>query len=186
MRALTRIARLLFGDYSLYYIYRYRSTGAVAAEARVPTLRVTEGDLIKSDRRSIADQAWYVGPECDAFGLTDERGLCAVCFYWYGDRYGEMQSFWPLAAGEAKLVQILVDQSARGRGFATSLIEASASAMASQGWSTLYARIWHSNQPSLRAFDRAGWTRVAFVVELLPFGMSWKLRLRIPLRRGRD
>lgn len=38
------------------------------------------------------------------------------------------------------------------------------------------ARIWHSNTPSIRAFTRAGWQRVATVAEVQPAGMRRNLR----------
>lgn len=186
MRVLARFARLLFGEYSLYFIYRFRQSDPVESAPSVELLRLTQHDLKASGRGSISEQAWYAGSESESFGLADERGINAVCFYWHGARYGQTRGFWPLEAGEAKLVQIVVDPATRGRGAATSLIKTSTLAMVRQGWSTLYARVWHSNLPSLRAFERAGWTRVAFVVELFPFGLTWKIRFRIPLRRRRD
>jgi len=43
-----------------------------------------------------------------------------------------------------------------------------------KGYTTLYARIWHSHGPSQSAFARAGWRRLAQV--------GWLLQVN-PLRR---
>jgi GNAT superfamily N-acetyltransferase len=183
MSLLVKCARWLFGEYGLYFVYRLQAQNAAVVPAVTHALiRPQESDLLRSPRAILAEQAWYLGPECEAFALADDAGLAAVCFYWHGQRYRQ-RGFWPLTRGEAKLVQIVVDPSARGKGLAAQLIQASAAEMGRNGWQALYARIWHSNHPSLRAFERAGWERIAFVVEVFPFGWGRKLRLQLPARR---
>jgi RimJ/RimL family protein N-acetyltransferase len=56
------------------------------------------------------------------------------------------------------------------------LIAHAADDMFRKGLQRLYARIRHSNKASLKAFQRAGWARVATVIEIYP------LRRRLPCR----
>lgn len=175
-----KLAHWVCGDYSLYFIYRWQSSAMDEQQPVQIMVRPSADDLLSSQRAAIAEQQWYLGSGCEPFAISDDSGPAAVCFYWHGERYRQ-RNFWPLQEDEAKLVQIVVDPSARGRGLASGLIAASAAEMAKQGWRTLYARIWHSNQPSLRAFERAGWRRIAFVAELFPFGTRLKLRIRLPM-----
>jgi RimJ/RimL family protein N-acetyltransferase len=73
-------------------------------------------------------------------------------------------------------VQIVTIPEMRGFGVASHLLAYAARDMFRIGFHCVYARIWHSNTPSLRAFQRAGWGRVATVIEVNP------LRRKTPLR----
>jgi ribosomal protein S18 acetylase RimI-like enzyme len=94
------------------------------------------------------------------------------------------RSTWPIAAGEAKLLQITTASRFRGKGLARALIAHSAAAMRQRGFGPLYARIWHSNAPSRSAFRAAGWYRRALVLEFAPFGIGRPCRIALPA--GRD
>ncbi len=179
MGVLSALAHRLFGDYSLYFVYRAPAPSDVHEADGVQLLRPAESDLTQCRSAVVAEQSWYLGAGCEAFALAVDDAIVAVCFYWYGERY-KSRGFWPLREAEAKLVQIVVDPSARGRGLARALIESSARWMQRRGWMGLYARIWHSNRPSIRSFERAGWERIAFVAEVFPFGMKRKVRLEFP------
>ena len=177
-----KLARALLGDYAAYQIYSQTRNGALAArpEPTVP-LRVAlvDGFAIDSSLDPlIRDQVGYAGSESRAYACFDQDRIVAVCFYWFGNRY-LTRNFWPLADGEAKLVQIVALPEVRGRGLATRLIKASCNDIMQQGFNRVYARIWHSNAPSLRAFERAGWTRVALVLEVNPFRRPRSIRIRI-------
>jgi GNAT superfamily N-acetyltransferase len=175
-----KVARILFGDYSPYYIYQLNcNEGSVpCSEIESLDVRLVDETTLKSvgDSRLI-EQAGYCGSESLCFGCFLNNQLVGVCFYWYGSRY-KKRNFWPLKEREAKLVQIIVIPEMRGHGVATTLIRCSALEMAHLGFVSLYARIWHSNQPSLSAFGSAGWHRVAFVVEISPFRTSRPVRIR--------
>ena len=181
MKVLAAWANWCFGEYSLYFVYRSRSSRPVDSAPSVGLLRPSREDLLGSKSSVVSEQTWYLGSESEAFGLADGAGLAAVCFFWHGDRYNRERGFWPLGPRQAKLVQIVVDPAARGKGLATRLIQASAAWMHLQGWEVLYARVWHSNHPSLKAFERAGWERIAFVAEVYPLGSKRKRRIQIPL-----
>ncbi len=100
----------------------------------------------------------------------------------YGETYRSRRNFWPLQPDEAKLVQVSVDALSRGRGIATRLIVDSAHYMQSLGFRRLFARIWHNHGESLRAFEKAGWRRVATVVVLRPGGIGPGMRFTWPKR----
>lgn len=160
----------LIGEYSPYFIYRWtagRTADRISRETGFD-IRPVDGTQLAASDVLMQEQASYLGKESLAFGCFVDGQLAGVCFYWFGERY-KPRGFWPLAQGEAKLVQIIVSPAVRGRGVAPELIRASARAMADAGFSSLYARIWHSNGPSLRAFEKAGWLRMAFVLEFNPF-----------------
>ena len=105
-----------------------------------------------------------------------------MCFYWFGERY-QKRNFLQLKEGEAKLVQIVTDPLMRGKGVAQTLIAMSSLDMQRRGFSRLFARIWHSNTPSLRAFERAGWMRKGLIIEIDPLHRSKPWRFRIGVGR---
>jgi RimJ/RimL family protein N-acetyltransferase len=49
--------------------------------------------------------------------------------------------------------------------------------MSQKGYRRLYARIWHSNHPSIATFEKAGWAYIALVIEVFPLGLKspWRL-----------
>lgn len=167
-----KLARFLFGDYLIYYVYSRSWSDISPPPPNRPTaFRFGQVDLatIQSSRDSlIQDQASYHGPGSRAYaGFVGDR-VVSLCFYWFGERY-KIRNFWPLADDEAKLVHVITLPEMRGRGIASLLIAFSCVDMMQMGFLKLYARIWHSNTPSLLAFQRAGWTRVSMVIEINPF-----------------
>ena len=173
-------AHLLLGEYAAYYIYR--SPARVQDAPATNCVRLLERSALESsDDDLIRAQLPYLGNEALAYGRFADERVAGICIYWYGDRY-RTRNFWPLDAGEAKLVQIITTPAARGKGIATELIAASHAHLLSAGFRRAYARIWHSNTPSLRAFENAGWTRMALVVEINPLRLKRPLRLRFRAR----
>lgn len=184
---LKRAARLLFGDYAAYFIY------VIEAQDRPAPGKQERGDSLQfvtltSDSPSsgsdplIEEQRWYGGEGAYGFACVDGSQVVGVCYFWAGDRY-RTRNFWPLKNNEAKLVQVVVAPAMRGRGVATSLIRFAADSMLKNGFERLYARIWVTNGPSIRAFERAGWRRIAMVAGIYPPWNSRKeLRLQVPRR----
>lgn len=173
------IARALLGDYAPYFIYRLTIDDPCASVA-LPDghrIRILTSEDLAVAVPELAQLEQYLGPESHAWGYFRDGCLLGACFYWFGDRY-KHRGFWPLASSKAKLVQIVVSNEARGLGVARSLISLSALAMRERGFSSLYARIWHSNIPSLRAFRNAGWSRHAFVFVFNPLGTTKVARLQ--------
>ncbi len=183
MMALARkAARALLGDYAIYFVYRLDKEAAPpSAPSRPGALtfeRLDEASARASADPLIRSQTEYLGAGAWAFACLDGPRVVGLCFYWAGERY-KRRNFWPLADDEAKLVQIVTLPEMRGRGIAGDLIAWSSRAMFAQGFRQLFARIWHSNKPSWRAFERAHWTRAALVVEISPLNRAKPLRIRI-------
>ena len=190
MKALVKkFAHLLLGEYSAYYVYAQSADGAKQAATQTTStfsVRKVDASIIHHHAdATIKEQADYTGLEAHAYACFDDDRIVGICFYWFGNRYLQ-RNFWPLAAGEAKLVQIISLPEMRGRGVATTLVALSCLDMMQQGFHQTYARIWHSNTPSLRAFERAGWRRVALVVEINPFRRSRPVRLRFRSESSRN
>lgn len=176
--ALKKLLRLFLGDYSIYRIYSYSLEDGPVHVSELPTFRfsrVGRAEIEASDDPLIREQAWYGGNGSHAFAYLEESRIVSLCFFWYGDRY-RTRNFWPLAKDEAKLVQVVTLEEKRGSGIATALIANASAILLADDFVRLYARIWHSNLPSLRAFRRASWHPVATVIELNP------LRQKVPPR----
>lgn len=177
-----KILRLVVGDYAVYHIY-----GQDTANARLPangtgtfTVRaLSRDDASGSPDAGIREQAGYLGDGALGFGCFEEDRIVGVCFFWHGQRY-LTRNFWPLGPGEAKLVQIFTLPEMRGRSIAPTLIGYASAAMHNDGFTRIYARIWHSNLPSIRAFERSGWKKINTVVQIHPFFLprAWRFRLK--------
>lgn len=183
-----KLAHMLLGEYSAYYIYTL-STGPTASSLSPHTQYrvelVDESAVACNADPLISEQSGYAGSGSHAYACFDNERIVGICFYWFGDRYLQ-RNFWPLTKGEAKLVQIIVHPEMRGRGVATLLIASSFQDMVDKGYNRVYARIWHSNTPSLRAFERAGWTRIALVVEINPFRRKRPIHLSFTFKKACD
>lgn len=176
-----KLARMLLGEYSAYFVYAQPARSDLTGRPGLSVAAVDQIAIRSSIDPLMSEQAGYAGADAQAYACFDQGRMVGVCFYWFGARYRQ-RNFWPLSDGEAKLVQIVSLPDMRGRGVATTLIAASCRDMLQKGFSRLYARIWHSNVPSLCAFERAGWTRVAFVAEINPLRRSQPVRLCFPWR----
>ena len=179
--ALKSLARKILSDYSIFWIYRFTEEDLPKNAAAVSVEKLGEAEAQNLPEGVIAEQAGFLGEGADAFITREpsEGQISAICIYWHGERYAT-RNFWPLQPGEAKLVQIITDPQYRGKGAATALIQASSQSMLEQGYLKLYARVWHSNTPSLRAFERAGWRRVALALELKRSPHSDGLKIFLP------
>jgi RimJ/RimL family protein N-acetyltransferase len=180
-----KLAHAVFGEYAAYYIYATEDSScqlpAGLTDFRVES--VCRLKLESSDNPLIREQAWYAGDGSYAYAGFCEGRVAAVCFYWFGERYRE-RNFWPLQDNEAKLVQVFSLPEVRGRGIATALIASSCKDIFGHGFRTAYARIWHSNTPSRRAFARAGWRPLAVVIEVDPLRRKRPLRIVVRRLRG--
>lgn len=162
------VARLLLGDYSIYRIFRFEPSIDMTpgeGEGGTCVVEVDRQAIESSDLPLMREQAWYAGEGAFAYAFVEADRIRGLCFYWHGDRYLQ-RNFWPLRDGEAKLVQVVTAPDSRGRGVAATLIRVSSQSMRRKGFERLYARIWHSNVPSLKAFSRAGWSQIATVIEV--------------------
>lgn len=176
---LKKILGNIIGEYSPYYIYRYQTSQSPPPHlsSRFDIRQIDKSIFIDTEPL-LQDQVGYFGDESICYGAFIENRLVGTCFYWFGERY-KSRGFWQLKPGEAKLVQIIVLPEARGQSVASTLIQQSAKLMTNAGFSALYARIWHSNEPSKHAFSNAGWLEIAFILEINPFRTKkpWRFHL---------
>lgn len=175
-----KIIHLIVGEYSPYFIFGLAChlKADITTSGAHPGFQEMDTEALASISTTfVQEQRWYGGTETNCFAYVHEGQIVGLCFYWHGERY-KTRNFWPLKTTEAKLVQIIVTPEMRGRGIASKLIEFSANEMAHKGFDRLYARIWHSNDPSMKAFEQAGWQRIAFVLELNPFRSAKPIRLQ--------
>lgn len=179
---LKALAKLLLGEYALYYIYTRSTKDAPLPHSKLPcaftVLAVDATMILKSEDPLILQQVGYLGSGTFAYACLEGERIVGVCFYWFGERYRE-RNFWPLLEREAKLVQIISLAEMRGRGIASRLIELSCQDLLAQKFERVYARIWHSNLPSIKAFERAGWKRISLVIEINPLRRAQSIKLRI-------
>jgi GNAT superfamily N-acetyltransferase len=159
---------LLAGDYAPYRIY---TVDLVPAPPTIPSEPGIEMRTIEE------------GPDTLGFAAFVDSARACACWIWYGERYRRERNFWPLGAKEAKLVQIETDPEFRGRGLAVKLLHHAGAEMRRRGFERMYARIWHSNVPSMRAFEKAGWTYEKFVLEVDPLRIGHRLRMTFKGRR---
>lgn len=170
-------AHALLGDYAPYIILE---SGAATAPVN-PGYTVTPigADEIRAcPDPLIREQAGYAGDGALAYACRDGERIAGICFYWHGARY-KTRNFWPLKPDEAKLVQIITAPDMRGKKVAATLIAGWCEQLLGAGFTRAYARVWHSNTPSLRAFASAGWKRRALVLELNPLRRKKPLRVRL-------
>lgn len=181
MEWVKKLARMLFGEYSAYCIYSQSAGTSLPiqpeASGKLSVRQVDETAIRASPDAVIREQAEYAGPGSYAYACFDQDRIVGLCFYWFGTRYLQ-RNYWPLADSEAKLVQIVSIPEMRGRGVATRLITSSCQELVQKGFRRTYARIWHSNIPSLRAFERAGWKKIALVIEINPLRRGRPIRMR--------
>ena len=101
--------------------------------------------------------AWRQEAGAWAFGAWVEGELAAVCWFQARETHRSRGGVFDLADDEAELAQITTARVFRGRGVATELIQYAVWQMSRRGFRKLYAKIWHDNRASVRAFERAGW-----------------------------
>ena len=175
MKILKSIARALFSDYGIYKILMSVPEIATPPEYKYTCRRLEDVKALNaSDAPDIRGLVNYAQDQAICFISEEGGAIAAACWYWYGDTY-KRRNFWPLKDTEAKLVQITTAPPFRGRGIAQELLRYSAKEMFKLGFASLYARVWHSHVTSLRAFERAGWTKIAWVIEIELLGRRLRL-----------
>lgn len=180
-KILKAMARAVLGEYSPYYVLEYapiREANDGLDDAPYRVAPITQESICNCVDLTIRDQSSYGGADSLAYACYDGDRIVGICFYWYGARY-LTRNFWPLKPDEAKLVQIITAQDMRGKKVAGTLIALSGKHVLRSGFVHAYARVWHSNEPSLRAFAAAGWRRCAFVLELNPLRRTKPFRVRL-------
>lgn len=156
-------------DYSIYVIYQYDLAENINSLNNDYEFRIiSQHDLAKCDNQLISKNAWYAGEGSHTFACFKDKNIISICVYWYGERYKKNRNFWPLQNHEAKLVQLFTLPKNRGQGIASMLISYSSKMMVKQKFKNLFSRVWHSNLPSRKAFEKNNWNAIATVIEINP------------------
>jgi RimJ/RimL family protein N-acetyltransferase len=132
----------------------------------------------------IREHAWFADDGAIAFGLWVDGELVATCVNWTASRFRD-PAVATLAEDEVALVDILTASAHRGKGYAARLLAFTGDALKQSEFRRAVCTIWHSNTPSIRIFERAGWTYTAFLVEAAVGPIRTPLRFRLT-RRARD
>ncbi len=177
---LKALARGLLGDYAIYRVGLVRPVTPLTLPEGLRVGEVYRHELQAAIEPELRDSAWYLGPEARAYACFEGAHVLALACCWWGERYRARRS-WPIGTSDAKLVHLVTLPAARGRGLAPLLIQHAEAALRAEGHAGLYARVWFSNQPSLRAFDRAGWTPVGTLVEINPLKLRKPWQIRLPV-----
>jgi GNAT superfamily N-acetyltransferase len=165
MNAIAKILEALGVTYEIYRIYVQDGFLPPCSPPGNVFFKRTDGAELSlaTDPQVRALRSYDRSAEAFGFGAVIEGQIQCACWYWVGKTYLQ-RGFWHLQPNEAKLVEIATAEQYRGRGLATALIEWSSGEMAQKGFVRRFARIWHSNKSSIRAFAKAGWRPYAFVV----------------------
>ena len=177
-------------DYSCFKVYATKldETRSMTLDALPDGYRCEEiapEELRTSPFPALRDCEWYGGPGAYLYGLRRRDGVvtCLQCL-WFGDRFRQ-QGFWALEQRDAASVHLETAEVERGKGLATFLKQHTARRMQERGFERLYSRIWWTNASSLRVSEKAQWSRVATILELVLPGRAKPLRLVLRSRRSK-
>lgn len=184
-KVLKNVARILLGHYRFNRIYRF---GAGTARIPLPP-GVSCSALTAIPPEPVDDELRkrfsYAGEDARGFGLFVDGHLASTCWFWGPLRLHD-PLLWSLEPGEAALVDLMTAVQYRGRGLASLIIQYSGMEMRQLGMRDLYAWIWHNHHASYRAFEKAGWRQIAWVLEIYPFGSRHPQRLSWSVRQRRE
>lgn len=120
----------------------------------------------------VRDHAWY-GDEKDnslGFRLSDGEHIVCTAWYWRKQHSRLPRRFASIDDNELVLADLITADGMRGRGYAGLLMNYADGQLYRKGHTRLWTWIWHSNKPSIIAFEKAGWSYDYFLVEFrLPF-----------------
>jgi RimJ/RimL family protein N-acetyltransferase len=134
------------------------ASAAVVRLARLAGMRISAYRIFSAAVQAAADGEVEIvdtAPGRRQLRLLVDGAIVSSCTLWSGASYRDERGYFPLADDEAELVFLETPPAHRGRGHASVLLRAALAA--STGNRRLYARIWHSNAASIRAFRKAGW-----------------------------
>jgi GNAT superfamily N-acetyltransferase len=183
-RALKKAVSLLLGPYRFNRIYLSASTELAPAMPPGTHCRPLEGPPPRLLDPNLRQRFSYAGHDAYGYGLFLGGDLAAVCWFWGPCRFND-PLLWVLAKDEAILVDLVTASSCRGQGLAPLLIQYASAEMRRAGWGRLYTWMWHTHHASYHAFDKAGWSQIAWVLEIHPFGVARPFRFRWKTARKR-
>jgi len=170
-------ATLIFRGYRLSRIYRLDLKALQCARYPEYDLRrINRLDVERCQDEKISERGWYGGENAYGYGLCEQGKLVCMCWFWNHRRFTD-QKLWKISPNQAIMVDLVTAEEHRGRGLASILTKYAAEQLKCDGFEQLLTWVWHSNNPSIRTFEKAGWTCIAFVVNLPLFGGKKVIRL---------
>jgi len=165
-------------DYSCFKVFTIpleatTADGVGALPAGYRFAELDPSDLQASAFLELQDCQEYGGRGSHTFGIFRADGtlVCVQCI-WFGERYRQ-RGFWPIELDAAVSMHLVTASAEQGKGLATLLKQHSAKRLREKGFTRLYSRIWWTNRASLRVSEKAGWSRVATILEVF---LPWSKR----------
>ena len=183
IRAARAGARVLAGNYELWRIYSIAASQCSEPDQKVDIRPIDDLEIFKrSGLEKGLQNANCHKPGALGYAAWSGNELDGVCWFWPGHLLGSRN------VGEqpddcAELTQITVAQRAQGRGIGSALISFGGQQLQRAGFRRLYAQIWLTNKASVRAFEKAGWTQVAWYFQFEPPFSSRKVTCRWAFRK---
>lgn len=178
-QAVKDLAGRLVAEYRINWIYVGTKPGGTAQSEELTEVDAAIcAHLEQSPTRQVRKAAAYTRSGLKGLALCEKGRPVCVAHFAEPEQYDRFGT-WPLAQGEAALMDISTEEAERGRGLAVSLIRLSTDHYLGHGHRRLIAFIWWSNTPSVRAFTNAGWVRIGLSIEVRRKA-RWRA-LRIPL-----
>ncbi len=186
-RLLKAIGKLVFGRYRLARIYGLELRSFhFAPYPEYDLRRITRSDVERCSDPKLNERGSYGGENAYGFGLWYQGELASTCWFWNHYRFQDPK-LWEIRPHEAIMVDLMTADAYRGHGLAPILTEFAADQLKRDGFERLVSWVWHSNYPSIRAFEKAGWSYIAFVANLPIFHSKRSIRLawHVKSRAGR-
>lgn len=192
MKSLVRmLLGKLFRDYQLNRIYYLDIVGAergaaleLPAGAEIGVIETTAAIAASPDER-IRNHSWYAGEKAHGYGIWEKGALVCMCWFWSAGHPRMPGRFAHLQSDEAVMVDLLTSPQCRGKSYALIISRFAEADLARKGFRRLWTWVWHSNDPSIRVFSKAGWHYSHFLAEFLLPGLRDYQRIRLP-RIGAD
>lgn len=177
MNLMRYILKWLLGDYKLFKIYNMKAIVSELPQQLPFRLRpiLDRKEIERSNDINIKKWADVNLENSFAFGAWAVGGIVGICIISPRSCIGR-DAVWPLDYYEAELTQISTAKDFRNKGIGSSLIFKASQEMQKKGVCRVFAKVWHSNTASIKAFAKAGWICVGFFIELHPFQTKRALR----------
>jgi ribosomal protein S18 acetylase RimI-like enzyme len=181
------LMRAVFRDYELNRIYR-KPLAPLADDGPPSGTRIerllTKEQVATSPDARIRSHDWYHGEHARGWGLWEGDRLLCITWFWTPNDPRAQRDFPFMAADEAVMVDLLTAPECRGRNYAPAITRHAERALAEEGFRRVWTWVWHSNIPSQRVFEKAGWTYDHFLAVFALRGLARPLRLRLPASWG--
>jgi len=183
-----RMLRILFKDYQFNRIYfvdlptsHTQISGQFFGE-EVIRLVESQEQFAASPNQRIRDHAWYLDKHAYVYGVYKGHELVCICSFWIAGHPRMPSRFSMLKENEAVMVDLLTAPEYRGKGYALTITRFAENDLFLKGYNRLWTWVWHSNNPSIRIFNKAGWNYSHLLLEFQLYGMKDYLRFKLPVR----